>query len=83
LKKHVFAAALIVPSLALSAPAHAVSFSRADANADGVVTFEEAERAFPRLSIVLIEKADRNGDGVIDKGEMPHLNSFDRFKNER
>lgn len=64
-------------------PARAVSFTHADRNRDGVVSFEEAERAFPRLNEVLIAKADKNGNGVIDKGEMPFLNSMKRFQDNR
>jgi hypothetical protein len=33
-----------------AAPAAAVSFPRADLNHDGVVTYEEARRVFPKLS---------------------------------
>lgn len=68
---------------ALAGPVWAVSFSQADRNNDGVVTFEEAEQSFSRLNLVLIKKADGNRDGVIDKGEMPVLNSIDRFENDR
>ena len=44
--------ALFSPRLALAASAGAagaVSFSQADLNHDGVVTYEEAKRVFPRL----------------------------------
>ncbi len=74
---------LSLVALALgSAPALAVSFSRADRNGDGVVTYDEAERAFPRLNEKFIAKADKNDNGTIEKSEMPSLNYFDRFVNE-
>jgi hypothetical protein len=76
-------APLLPALLALAAPAYAVSFSQADQNHDGVVSLEEAERAFPRMSQTLIDKADHNDDGYIDKGEFPSLNSIDRFENQR
>ncbi len=66
------AAALLVPA----APAGAVSFSQADANRDGVVTFEEAVRVFPLLKRVQYEKCDADGDGVIDRGDFALLNNF-------
>lgn len=75
--------AALLTLLGEAAPALAVSFSRADANRDGEVSFEEAERAFPKLNRVHIEKADQNRDGVISEGEMPFLNSFDRFNSNR
>lgn len=76
--------ALIVMALScLATLAHAASFSHTDRNRDGVVSFDEAEETFPRLNFVLIKKADRNGNGVIDKTEMPALNSINRFQNER
>jgi hypothetical protein len=81
--RHLSAAVLACAFLVSTLPALAVSFTHADRNTDGVVSFEEAQRAFPDLNIVLIEKADRNGDGVIDKGEMPHLNAFERFQKAR
>ncbi|MFT3973906.1 MAG: hypothetical protein QM699_10775 [Amaricoccus sp.] len=66
------AAVLVTPGPAIAK----VAFSRADLNRDGVVTFDEAERAMPRLKHVQYLKADANGDGVIDKGEYPLLDTF-------
>lgn len=63
--------------LAASAvPAGAVSFSQADRNRDGVVSYEEAKRVFPKLARVQFAKNDPNGDGLIDKGEFPLLANF-------
>jgi Ca2+-binding EF-hand superfamily protein len=56
--------------------AWAVSFSQADSNDDGVVTYSEAKRAFPRLPEVHFRKCDPNGDGVIERNEFPLLNNF-------
>ncbi len=82
--KTIMAAILSIAGLLFGAgPSLAVSFTHTDSNGDGVVSYEEAEDAFPDLNLVFIKKADRNRDGVIDKNEMPHLNSFQRFQKER
>lgn len=63
--------------LAASAlPAEAVSFSQADRDRDGVVTYEEAKRVFPRLARIQFMKNDPNGDGLIDQREFPLLANF-------
>ncbi|HRO12330.1 MAG TPA: EF-hand domain-containing protein [Amaricoccus sp.] len=56
--------------------AGAVSFSQADRNHDGVVTWEEAKRVFPRLTEIQFRKNDPNGDGVIAQQEFPLLANF-------
>ena len=43
--------------------AGAVSFPQADLNHDGVVTYEEAKRVFPRLTEIQFRKNDPSGDG--------------------
>ena len=69
--------AAAVALAAFAGPAAAtVSFSRADANHDGVVTWPEAHRAFPLLKQIHFDKCDPNGDGMIDKGEFPLLTNF-------
>ena len=60
----------------LAGAAGAVSFSQADLNHDGVVTYEEAKRVFPRLQPVHFEKSDPNGDGLIEPNEFPLLANF-------
>ena len=68
----VAAAALV----ALPGGAHAVAFSQADTNRDGVVSWPEASRAFPRLRQVHFDSCDPNRDGVIEKNEFALLNNF-------
>lgn len=66
----------LAAALGLPAAAHAVSFSQADRNGDGWVTFDEAERVLPRLKQVHFDKSDRRGDGRLDQGEFAQLNNF-------
>ena len=56
--------------------AGALAFPAVDPNHDGVVTWEEAHREMPRLARVHFEKCDPNGDGLIDRGEYPLLQTF-------
>ena len=56
--------------LALPGGAQALAFSLADLNHDGVVTWPEARRVFPRLAEVHFRKCDPNGDGLIDPGRV-------------
>lgn len=43
----------------------------ADANEDGVVTFEEFQALFPSLPDGVFNQLDRNGDGVLDIEDAP------------
>ena len=64
-------------ALVLSAgAAGAVSFSQADRNHDGVVTYKEARRVFPRLTEIQFRKNDPSGDGLIEQDEFPLLANF-------
>jgi len=65
----------LVPTLAGTASA-TVPFSRADANHDGFVTYEEAERVMPRLRQVSFRKTDPNGDGRLSRNEYPLLDNW-------
>ena len=56
--------------------AGAVSFPQADLNHDGVVTFDEAKRVFPRLTEIQFKKNDPSGDGMIEPNEFPLLANF-------
>ena len=68
---------LTLAALAASAgAAGAVSFSQADKDHDGVVSYEEAKRVFPRLTQIQFRKNDPNGDGLIGKNEFPLLANF-------
>jgi hypothetical protein len=42
----------------------------------GGLTYQRAAQKFPGLSRVTFEKADLNGDGVIESNEMPVLQSI-------
>jgi hypothetical protein len=65
----------LVPLLPAAAGA-TVAFSRADANHDGFVTYEEAVRVFPKLARVHFAKCDPDGNGRIDQLEYPLLDNF-------
>ena len=56
--------------------AGAVSFPQADLNHDGVVTYNEARRVFPRLTEIQFKKNDPSGDGMIEPNEFPLLANF-------
>ncbi len=62
--------------VASSGAALAVSFSQADGNKDGYVTYAEAVKVFPRLKMVHFRKCDPSADGKIDADEFPMLNNF-------
>lgn len=66
----------VLGTLALPGAARAVSFSQADPDGNGYVTWEEAKRVFPRLKKVHFDKNDRKGDGRLDQGEFTQLNNF-------
>jgi hypothetical protein len=69
----------LLAALALAASAGAagaVSFPQADLNHDGVVTYEEARRVFPRLTKIQFVKNDPSGDGLIEPDEFPLLANF-------
>lgn len=71
-----FAMLGLAAAVAAGPAAAAVAFARADANHDGVVTFEEAKRVMPRLARVHYDKCDPNRDGAIDQREYPLLDNF-------
>jgi hypothetical protein len=60
----------------LATAASATSFAQTDRDRNGVVTYVEAERAFPGLAEVHFLRCDPNGDGDITKREFPLLNNF-------
>lgn len=75
------AASLAAAGLAgLSGPADArpTNFAalQSAANSPGGLTFERARQLIPGLQRVTFEKADRNGDGVIDASEFPAFQSI-------
>ena len=56
--------------------AGAVAFPQADLNHDGIISYEEAKRVFPRLTQIQYKKNDPNGDGLIEPDEFPLLANF-------
>ncbi len=48
-----------------------VRMRAADANGDGKVAFEEAQKAFPRITRERFAQLDRNGDGVLTEEDRP------------
>ncbi|HVH01685.1 MAG TPA: hypothetical protein VM891_01800 [Amaricoccus sp.] len=59
-----------------AAVAGPLAFPAVDTDRDGLVTWEEAHRAMPRLAKVHFDKCDPGGDGLIDRGEYPLLQTF-------
>ena len=60
-------------ALGLSALASTAAFAdmaSVDANADGMVTMEEAQAAYPDMTADQFSQIDANGDGAIDDSEM-------------
>lgn len=65
-----------VALLGAGAASAAVPFARADRNKDGVVDYEEAQRAYPGISEAQVRRMDINRDGVIDQREYPQLDAI-------
>ena len=65
-----FGAAAIAQDAATSETGN---FDHADANTDGVVSWDEAIGVFPTLSQALFDQADANGDGSLDEAEFTAL----------
>ncbi len=49
------------------------NFDHADANTDGVVSWDEAIGVYPTLSQTLFDQADANADGSLDEAEFTAL----------
>lgn len=49
------------------------AFTTADANADGVISMEEAKVALPEVEEAKIVAADANNDGALDETEYTAL----------
>lgn len=62
----------IAYALGMSALATAAfaDMSSVDTNADGMVSMEEAQAAYPDLTAEQFSEIDANGDGAIDDSEM-------------
>ena len=61
---------------ALPGAAAAASYSQADVNRDGQVSFQEARRVLPDLSEVHYRKFVNTPDGMVSKGAWPALDNF-------
>jgi hypothetical protein len=70
------ALAALTALAALPGPAGAIAFPIVDLNQDGVIEWEEARQAYPRLMAVHFRRCDLDGDGVIDRREFPVLDTF-------
>ncbi|MCW5724947.1 MAG: EF-hand domain-containing protein [Maricaulaceae bacterium] len=58
-----------VAALFGAAAAHATPFEEADANGDGVVTFEELRMVNPDVTAEEFNAADLSGDGMLSRDE--------------
>ncbi len=72
----IFSLALGAALVSVAGAAHAVPWSQADRNRDGIVTWDEARVAFFGLTHPHFRRADRNRDGVIDRSEFPSLSTI-------
>lgn len=75
MKKTVVTLAALL-GLSVAAPAFAqaaVDFNTIDANADGVVSFEELQVALPDITQDDFTALDTNGDGVLSPEELAVL----------
>ena len=66
-------AALSIAAFTTAAYAESPAFSAADANADGVVSMEEAKAALPDVEEAKIVAADANNDGGLSEDEYTAL----------
>ena len=74
-----FCGPFLAACLMAAGPAYAAGTgAMAVAASNGTLTFEVARRSMRRLSRVHFDKADRNGDGLIDRRELPALEGIYR-----
>lgn len=66
-------AALSIIGFSTLAYAESPAFTTADANADGVVSMEEAKAALPEMEEAKIVAADANNDGALSEDEYSAL----------
>lgn len=60
----------LLTAFTLSLPTLALAQSSADADGDGVLTFEEVQAAAPEVDTDTFSAMDANGDGVLDTDEI-------------
>jgi len=70
-----FAAFLLVV-LSTGDEARAQAYGALSLGPGQTLTFQQARARLPRLQDVIFEKADKNGDGVIDARELPTLEAL-------
>ncbi|MEP2027783.1 MAG: hypothetical protein ABJI96_03625 [Paracoccaceae bacterium] len=58
----------LLATAALAAPAFAAT--EADTNADGVLTIDEVQAAFPEVTAETFSAMDANADGALDDDEI-------------
>ena len=63
----------IAISVVLPVAANAAEFGEVDANADGLVSMEEARAAMPDLDEATFAAADQDGDGSLNSDEFTQL----------
>lgn len=54
----------------------ALGFSTTAAGQGPALTLQAVERKYPRMSKIHIEKCDKNGDGLYERGEMDCVSSL-------
>ena len=70
------AALAAIALAALPAAVAAQPFNQADRDRDRYVTLDEALSVVPRLAPVHFRKFDRDGDGVLSRGEFAAFSAF-------
>lgn len=72
-------ALLLATAMSLALPQVAAAFagfSRVDANEDGFVSYEEANRVMSDLKEITFRKFDKDSDGLLDRGEYAGLDNY-------
>jgi hypothetical protein len=76
------AALAVLAAFAASPQADAQGYGALHLAQGQTATFAQARARMPRLDQVIFEKADRNGDGLIDASEAPTLEAVYRAVTE-
>ncbi len=65
-----FIAAILATGVLATSAFAAGSLADMDTNADGMLTIEEVQAAYPEMTAEQFSAIDTNADGVIDEAEM-------------